>query len=130
MGKRRRLHRALDHGIVDPVELECKEQQMRRGVRQPLGDVAVEFRDRGIDAVAGMNQAGVGTKSAREIVDRLVTFHRGGEPRTAALACGLVGKLALVVRLKRDAFGINLLEIARDLRRVDAGIEIAKVPFR
>ena len=53
----RRLHRMLDHGIVNAIELEREEQEMRGGSGQPLGHITVKFRDRGIDAVAGMNQA-------------------------------------------------------------------------
>ena len=59
-----RLHGALDHGIVDAIEFEREEQQMHRRVGQPLGNVAIEFGDRGIDAVAGMNQARHRTRAA------------------------------------------------------------------
>ena len=104
-----RLHRAFDHGIVDPVEFEREEQQMHRRIRQPLGDVAVEFGDRGIDAVAGMNQTGIGPETPGEIVDRLVAPDRLGEPLAAALVGRPFRELALVVGLKRDAFGIHLL---------------------
>ena len=80
-----RLHRALDHGIVHPIEFEREEQQVHRCLRQPLGDVTVEFGDRGIDAVAGMNQTGIGSEPAGEIVDRLVAPDRFGEPLAAVL---------------------------------------------
>ena len=73
-------HRAFDHRIVDAVEFEREEQQMHRRIGQPLGDVAVEFGDRGIDAVAGMNQPGIGSKTSGDIVDRLVAPDRLGEP--------------------------------------------------
>ena len=130
MSELRRLHRALDHGIVDAVEFEREEQQMHRGRRQPLGNVAVEFGDRGIDAVAGMNEAGIGAEPAGEIVDRLVAPDRLGEPAAAVVAGNAFRQLALVVRLKRGAVGIHLLQIARDFGRVDAGIKIGQVPFR
>ena len=130
MRQRRRLHRAFDHGIVDPVEFEREEQQVQRRVGQPLGDVAVEFGDRGVDAVAGVNQPGIGAETAGEIVDRLVAPHRFGEPGAAALLRRPFGELALVVGLKRDAIGIHLLEVARDFRRADTGIKIGQVPFR
>ena len=103
---------------------------MHRRIGQPLGDVAVEFGDRGIDAVAGMNQTGIGAEPAGEIVDRLVAPDRLGEPFAAVFPGGLFRELALVVGLKRDAFGIHLFEVARDFRRVDTGIEIGQVPFR
>ena len=108
----RRLHRMLDHAIVNAVELEREEQQMRRGRRQPLGDVAVKFRDRGIDAVAGMHETGIGTKSPCEIVDRFIASHGFREPLSAIFPCAMFRQLALVVRLKRDAIGIHLREVA------------------
>ena len=126
----RRLHRALDHGIVDAVELESEEQQMHRGGRQPLGDVAVELGDRGIDAVAGMDEAGIGAEPAGEIVDRLVAPDGLGEPASAVVAGNAFRQLALVVRLKRGAVGIHLLQIARDFSRVDTGIKVGEIPFR
>ena len=103
---------------------------MHRGIGQPLGNVAVEFGDRGIDAVAGVNETGIGGQTPGQIVDRLVTPDRRGEPLAATLLGRLLGELALVVRLKRDAFGVHLGEVAGDFRRVDTGIEIGQVPFR
>src|SRR6476620_2797396 len=67
-----RLYGALDHIIVNAVELKREEQEMRRGSRQPLHHVAVELGDRGSDAVAGMDQAGVRAEPAGEIVDRFI----------------------------------------------------------
>ncbi len=60
-----RLHRALDHIIVNAIELEAEKQQVRRGRRQPFRDVAIEFRFRWIDAVAGMHEAGIGNRAGR-----------------------------------------------------------------
>ena len=130
MGELGRLHRALDHGIVDAVEFEREEQQMQRGRRQPLGNVAIEFGDDGIDAVAGMNEAGIGAEPAGEIVDRLVAPDRLGEPNAAIVAGNAFRQPALVIRFKRDAVGIHLLQIARDFGGVDTGIKIGEVPFR
>ena len=103
---------------------------MRRSCGEPFGHVAVEFGNCRIDAVAGMNEAGIGTEPARDVVDRLITLHGLREPAAAVFARGMFRKLALVVGLKRDAFAIHLLEVARDFRRSDAGIEIVEVPFR
>ena len=130
MGELRRLHRALDHGIVDAVEFKREEQQMQRGRRQPLGNVAIEFGNHGIDAVAGMNEAGIGAEPAGEIVDRLVAPDGLGKPASAVVAGDAFRELALVVRFKRGAVGIHLLQIARDFGRVDTGIKIGEVPFR
>jgi hypothetical protein len=126
----RRRHRALNCRIFNAVELKREKQQMHRRIGQPLGNVAVEFGNRRIDAVAGMNQAGIGRQTPGEIVDRLVAPDRFGEPFAATLAGGFFRELALVVRLKRDAIGVHLLQIAGRFRRVDSGIEIGQVPFR
>jgi hypothetical protein len=126
----RRPHCAFDDRIVDAVELEREEQQVHRRIGQPLGNVAVEFGDRGIDAVAGMNQTGIGTQTPGKILDRLIAPDRPGEPLAAILLGRLLRKLALVVRLKRDAFRVQPCEVAGDLRRVDTGIEVGQVPFR
>ena len=120
----------LDHGIVNAVELEREEQEMRRGGGQPLGDVAVELRNRGIDAVAGMDEAGIGAEPAGEIVDRLIALHGPREPFSAIFSRCVFGKLALVVGLKRDAFGVHFGEIVRHFGRIDAGIEVGQIPFR
>ncbi len=103
---------------------------MHRRVGQPLGNIAVEFGDRGIDAVAGMDQPGIGAEPAGEIVDCLIAPDRPGEPLAAVLLRGVFGELALVVGLKRDAFGIHLVEVALHFRRVDTGIKIGQIPFR
>ena len=126
----RRLHRAFDCRIVDAVELEREEQQMHGRIGQPLGNVTVEFGDRGIDAVAGMNQAGIGAQTPGEILDRFVAIDRRGEPFAAALLRRLLRELALAGRLKRDAFRVQPCEVAGDFRRIDTGIEIGQVPFR
>ena len=130
MSEFRRLHGALDHGVLDAVEFESEEQQMHRGRCQPLGNIAVELGDGGIDAVAGMNEAGIGAEPAGKIVDRLVTPDRFGEPAAAVFPGDAFRQLALVVALERDAVGIHLLQVARDFGGVDAGIEIGQIPFR
>ena len=104
MSERRRLQRAFDHGIVNTVEFEPEEQQMHGSRRHPFGNVAVEFGDRRIDTVAGVNEAGIGAEAAGEIVDRLVAFDRLGEPLSAVFLGNAFGELAFVVGLKRDAF--------------------------
>ena len=72
--------------------------------RHPFGNVAVEFGDRRIDTVAGVNETGIGAEAAGEIVDRLVALDRLGEPLSAVFLGNALGELAFVVGLKRDAF--------------------------
>ena len=59
------LHGRFERGVVEPVELEHEEQEMRGGRRDPLLHVAVEFRAHGIDGVAGMNESGIGDRAGR-----------------------------------------------------------------
>ena len=61
-----------------------------------------------------MNEAGIGAEPAGEIVDRLVALDRLGEPKAAIVAGNAFRQPALVIRFKRDAVGIHLLQIARD----------------
>src|SRR5712672_1006592 len=77
-----------------------------------------------------MHQAGIRSQTPREIVDRLVAPDRFGQPFAAALSRRLFREFSFEVRLKRDAFRVHLLQVARDFRRVDTGIEIRQVPFR
>jgi len=77
-----------------------------------------------------MNQSGIRAQTPGEILDRLIALDRRGEPFAAALLRRLLRELALVVRLKRDAFRVQACEVAGDFRRVDAGVEIGQVPFR
>ena len=97
---------------------------MQRRSRQTLRDVAIEFRDRGIDAVAGVYQACKGTEPAREIVNRLIASHGSRKPYAAFRARRFRRELALVVCLERLAFSIDPVEIARDLGRINPEIEI------
>ncbi len=103
---------------------------MHRRRRDALGDVAVEFRNRRIDAVAGMDETGIGAEPAGEIVDRLITANSVREPHAAAGLGRLFRELALVISFERRAFGVDLVEIPRNLRRVDRRVEIRKIPFR
>ncbi len=75
-------HRGFELLVVEPVELELEEQQMDRGRRDALLHVAVEFRARRIDGVAGMHEAGERADPAEQIVERLVALHRLGERRS------------------------------------------------
>ena len=72
-------HRGVEHRVVDAVELEREEQQMRRGRGDALLHVAVEFRAHRIGGVAGVDEAGIGHEPADEIVDLLVALDRLGE---------------------------------------------------
>ena len=130
VAERRILHGGFEHGVVEPIELEREEQEMRGGGRDPLLHVAVEFGARGIDGVAGMDEAGIGNEPAEQIVERLVALHRLRKrlPRPGWLdeRC----ELALIGLLEGNALRVCAIEIALHPRIIDPGIEIGKIPFR
>ena len=63
MAERGIFHRRFDERVVDAVELEREEQQMRGRRRQSLLHVAVEFGARRIDGIAGMDEPGIGARA-------------------------------------------------------------------
>src|SRR5207244_4175815 len=75
MAELRGLHRLLDDKVVDAIEFKREEQEMHGRRRDTLRDIAIEFRNRRIDRIAGVNEAGEGYQPPREIVDHLITFH-------------------------------------------------------
>ncbi len=103
---------------------------MRGGGRHALLHVAIEFRARRIDGVAGMDEPGIGAETSHQIVDRLVAPYRGGERPAALCSAGDFGKLAFIIGFESDAVGIDLAEIALDRRIVETGIKVVEIPFR
>ena len=128
--ERRVRHRGFELLVVEPVELELEEQQMDRRRRDPLLHVAVEFRARRIDRVAGMHEARERTDPSKQIVERLVALHRLGERRSGVGPIRNGAELALVVTLERKALGIAAIEVALHIRIVDPGVEVGEIPFR
>ena len=59
VAERRRGHRGLETGVVDPVELELEEQEIARERRHPLVRVAVELRPRRVARVGGVKERSV-----------------------------------------------------------------------
>src|SRR6266699_1011270 len=66
---------------------------------------------------------------AEEIVDRLVALDRLDKRAPRLGARRERGELAFVRLGESRALGVRAVEIAFDLRRVDAGVEIRKVPL-
>ena len=76
--------RRVDRGVVDQVEFQREEQQMRAGVGHLLLDVAIELGALRIGRVAGIDQAGIGDDAADQFLERLI----GREaPRPACRRC-------------------------------------------
>ena len=71
-------HRRFELGVVEAVELQHEEQQMRRCAGEALLHVAVEFGAHGIDRVLRVDQSGIGGEPAEQIVELLVALDRFG----------------------------------------------------
>ena len=130
MAERRIGHRLVQHGVVEPVEIEREEQQMQRGRGDALLHVAIELGDGRIGGVAGVEQTGIGDQPAEHVLDRLVAPHRLAERAAGVGARGDIGEPALVGLLELDALGLAAIEVALDLGRVHRRIKIGEIPFR
>ena len=123
-------HRALEHVVVDLVELERKEQEMRGRGRDLLLHVAEELGAGGVGGVAGVDELGEGGDAAHEVVDRFQFLDGGGERPPAVRPARQPRELALVALLEGVAVGIRAGEVALDLRRADPCVKRGEVPFR
>ncbi len=130
VAERRIGHRGLQQRVVDAVEFEGEEQQVRGGRRQPLLHVAIKLGARRIDRIAGVHEPRIGAEPPHQIVERLVAPHRFAKRRSSALPARQFVKLALIGFLERHALSIGPIEIAADRRIVEAGIKVGEVPFR
>jgi len=130
MPERRLLHGGFELGIVDTIELEHEKQKMRGGGGDALLHVGVEFCARGVDGVAGMDEAGIRNEPTEKIVERFVTLYSLGERGARRSSVGEPGKLALICLFESNAFRVGPIEITLHLRIIDAGIEVGQIPFR
>ena len=122
-------HRGFEFLVVDPVELEHEEQEMRGGGREALLHVAVKFRARRIDRVAGMDEPRIGGEPPEQVVEPLEALDRLRERAPAARPLGEPRELALEILLERDRIVVRPIEIALHRRVVDAGVEVGEVPL-
>ena len=123
------VQRPEDQRIVDEVQFEREEKQMRAGVGHLLLDVAVELGALRVRRVAGIDQAGIGSDAADQFLQRLEVAQRLAQP--AGLAqLGFRGERALPAAFERRGVARRLVQIGLQFRRVDAGIEIGQIPFR
>ena len=128
--ERRLLHGGLELGVIDAVELEHEEQEMRGRRRDALLHVGVELRAGGIDGVARMHETGKRNEPAEKIVERLVALYGFHQPRARRGFIGERRKLALVCLFEGNAFRVGAIEVALHLRVVDPTVEIGEIPFR
>lgn len=120
---------AFDRSVVDQVQFEREEQEMRAGIGHLLLDVAIELGALRIGGVAGIDQAGIGDDAADQFLQRLVGDQRLAQLAGAA-APGLGGERSLPAGLEGDRIGGGFGDVPLQFRRFHAGIEVGKVPFR
>ena len=122
------VERLSDGVIVDQVEFEREEQEMRARVGHLLLHVAVELDAARVGSVAGIEEAGIGGDAADQFLQRLVLTH--GLAETAfGQPGGLVGEPALPTALESDRVLAGPGDVALQFRRLHAGIEVAEIPF-
>ena len=125
-GVRKRL---LDQPVIDAIEFEREEQEMRGSGGDFFLHVAVELGALRIGRIAGIDETRERAQPAEQLPDRLETLDRGAEFFARRRRCGDVGELSLVGFLESDAFGVGAREIRRHLRCVDRGIKIGEIPL-
>src|SRR5690242_13242246 len=76
-----------------------------------------------------MDEAGKGNEPAEQIVDDLVALHRLGKRAPRLPARRQRSKLALVGLGESRAFRVGAVEIAFDVRGVDAGVKVGEIPL-
>ena len=118
-----------DQRVVDQIELQRKEQQMRAGVGHLFLDVAVELGALRIGRVAGVDECRIGNDAADQFLERFIFAKALSEAGRCALG-GLGRELALPAVFESQGVGCGLFEIARQFWRIHRRIEVGKVPFR
>jgi hypothetical protein len=119
MPQRRLLHRGFELCVIDTIELEHEEQEMRGRSRDALLHVGIEFCSRGIDGIAGMDETGIRNQPAEKIVEGLIALYSVRERRARRGSVGEPRKLALICLFESNAFRIGAIEIALHLRIID-----------
>src|SRR5262249_1949912 len=72
-------HARLSYSVVEPVQLERKEQELRGDRGDLLLDVAEEFLPRRVRGVCGIEQTRIGNDAPQEVAQHLVLAHDIGE---------------------------------------------------
>ena len=122
-------HRRLEHGVVEPVELEREEQQLRGDGGDLLLDVAEEFLPLRVRGVGGVKQARIGHDAAHDVVERLELAHGLRERRAAFAAVEQRHELAGIALLHGLGGALGGLEIGLELGRFRPVIEVGQRPF-
>jgi hypothetical protein len=123
-GERRILQRPFQHRIVETIQLQREEQELRRDGGQPVLKVAVEFGTGRIGGVAGIDQPGKTRQPPHHLLDPFELGDRLGEPGPAFRSGGKLRQPALVAGLEGFTEPGRALQIGAHLRRLHSGIEV------
>ena len=127
MGDRRKggnLHRLLQRLVVDAVHLELEEQQQRRDLGEPGGDVAIELAALRVGRVTHIIELRIGAGAAQQVGECLIVLQRGGK----TLAAKRRQLAAIGVREGPGQF-LALLHVGREIRILRRSVEVGEVPF-
>ena len=123
-------HGGVECGVVDAVELEGEEQHMQRSGGDAFLRVAVEFGANRVGGIAGVIQRRIGHDAAERVVERLIAFDRRGQRLAGIRPRRQHGELALELGLEGNTARLGILQVPFEFGAVEAGIEVAQVPFR
>ena len=115
--------RSLPHGspqrrLVDAIELQREEQEVRGRRGNALLHIAEEFGPFRIAGIAGIDQARVRHEPSDQIIDHLVALDRFGQSHTGVGSARHSGELAFELVLERNRISIRPIEIAPYFRRI------------
>ena len=118
---------ALEHGVVDLVQLQLEKDDVGGDGGELFGDIAIELRALGIRLVAGIVKAGERAEAAGQLHELL---ELGDRLRKSGAVLGHGGQFAVVLLLEALCLLGGLLEVASDLRRRRRGVKIGEIPLR
>jgi hypothetical protein len=124
------LHGGFKQTILNAIEFEYEEQQMRRCRRETILYVGVEFAARGVDRVARMDEPRIGDQTPHQVIERLIGFHRLRQRASGLRLAGQFRELAFVCLCEGETLRISAVQILLYLRVVHAGIQVGQIPFR
>ncbi len=115
-----------ERGVVDLVQLQIEEDDVRGDGGELLGDVAVELCALGIGLITGVVQPRKRSEPAHDLDKTLELLDREAERRAVAAE---LGELAVIGVLDAARSCGSVGEIARNLGRIGPGVEIGQAPF-
>ncbi|MCY1222593.1 hypothetical protein D9M72_346910 [compost metagenome] len=126
-GKRIVFQRLVEDRVIDPIELQREEQQMRRHVGELRLYVAIKLAVLGLGRVREIGEAGKGSDAAHDIFERFELPDGGADAVVTTLRRGL-GQLALPLGFEGGRFGLGLFQVVAKGIRCGRRIEIFEPP--